>query len=66
MSDTIPEKFTVPLVEYTRLAAERDALRSWVRAAPHLPGCMTNARDYVGKREIKCDCGKDDLLEGKR
>lgn len=49
--------------ELSRLAAENAALRDWVRDAPHRVRCMTNARDYVGKHEIKCDCGKAALTK---
>lgn len=44
MADTIPKGFTVPLVEYTRLAAKRDALAARLAEAEAL---LREARPWV-------------------
>jgi len=71
MSDTIPTAFTVPLVEFTRLATERDRLRrelaeahKWIRNTPHRTDCPSRLLpDFYQGQQIPCTCGRNRLAE---
>lgn len=46
--DTIPQSFTVPLIEYTRVAAQRDALSARVARYEKALNYYANAKLYKG------------------